>query len=124
MYSNSTDYKLARRLQSMSDHEISDLQRPDKLEMIREKVKRKMHEAYERSSERYNKRARVVRFLPGQEVYRRNTVLSDFAKDRNAKFCKKFLKCRIVRPVGNNMYELETLHGKALGTYHVKDIQI
>lgn len=106
MFSCGSDYKLSRRLMSMSDHQIKDLERPDKFELIREKVKSKMHEVYEKSSARYNKRAQIVKFVPGQEVYRRNTVLSDFAKDRNAKFCKKFLKYRIMKLVGNNMYEL------------------
>jgi len=44
---------------------------------------------------------------PGQEVYRRNFVLSDFGKSFNAKFATKFLKDRVVS--GNNAYEVEDL---------------
>lgn len=109
---------------SISDNELKELNRPEKLEIIRTKVKENLHLAYQKSSERYNKRARIIKFKPGQEVYRRNIVLSDFSKNRNSKFCKKFLKCRIVKPVGENMYELETMQGKSIGIYHVKDIQI
>lgn len=123
MFSSGTDYKLARKLMSMSNHKLKDLDRSDKLEIIRTRVKENLHKAYQKSSERYNKRARVIKFKPGQEVYRRNVVLSDFSKNRNSKFCKKFLKCRIVRPVGENMYELETMQGKPIGVYHVKDIK-
>lgn len=83
-----------------------------------------MTKAYEKSAERYNKRARLVKFIPGQEVYRRNIVQSNFAKNLNSKFCKKFLRCRVVRPVGNNMCELETMDGKGIGVYHVKDIKV
>ncbi|BFF96484.1 uncharacterized protein DMAD_05120 [Drosophila madeirensis] len=52
---------------------------------------------------------------PGQEVYRRNFTLSDFGKSYNAKFARKFLKCRVVRPVGNNAFELVDLAGKPVG---------
>lgn len=124
MYTSGADYKLGRKLQSLSDHEILDLKRDDKMEIIREKIKVNMQKAQERSAERYNRGARVTKFVPGQEVYRRNNILSNFAKNINSKFCKKFLKCRVVRPMGNNMYELETLQGKLLGTYHAKDIRI
>lgn len=124
MFSSGNDYKLARKLSSLCDHEVKKCERADKLEIIRENIKKNMHEAYERSARRYNKRARNVKFVPGQEVYRRNTVLSDFEKNRNSKFCKKFLKCRVTRPVGNNMYELETLQGKTIGVYHAKDIKM
>lgn len=124
MYSSGGEYKLGRKLQSLTDHQITNLDRNDKLEIIRQQIKENMKKAYEKSAERYNKRARKISFVPGQEVYRRNTTLSDFSKNRNAKFCRKFLKCRVVRPVGNNMYELETLQGKSLGPYHVKDIKV
>lgn len=123
MFSSGQDYSLARKLMSMTEHELSGLQRHEKLGLIREKVKQNLHKAYERSSERYNRRARVVKFRPGQEVYRRNIVQSDFSRNVNAKFCKKFLKCRIVKPIGGNMYELENLQGQPIGVYHVKDIK-
>lgn len=124
MYTNGADYRLARRLRSLTDHEIQGIDGTAKMEAIREKIKINMHNAYQRSSARYNQRARVVKFVPGQEVYRRNVVLSDFSKNKNSKFCRKFLKCRIVKPVGNHMYELETMQGRKIGVYHVKDIKV
>lgn len=113
MFSSGHDYKLARKLSSLCDHELKELERSDKLAIIREKIKSNIHESYEKSAQRYNKRARNVRFVPGQEVYRRNTILSDFEKGRNSKFS-----------IGNNMYELETLQGKKIGIFHVKDIKV
>lgn len=76
------------------------------------------------SAKRYNMRARVIKFTPGQEIFRRNYVQSDFSKCFNAKFAKKFTKCRIVRPIGSNMYEIEDLQGRPLGLCHVKDIKV
>lgn len=123
MYTNGSDYKLARKLKSLTDHELSHLARNDKLQLIREKIRANMHDAYEKSAKRYNARARNVKFIPGQEIFRRNHVLSDFGKNFNAKFAKKFLKCRIVKPVGNNMYSIEDLQGRPLGTCHAKDLK-
>lgn len=119
-FSSGSDYKLARKLSSMCDHEIVDMKQNERLESIREKIKRNMHEAFERSARRYNERARNVKLIPGQEVFRRNNVLSDFEKCKSSKFSRKFLKCIILRPVGNNMFELESLQG----IYHVKDIKV
>lgn len=124
MYTSRADYKLGRKLKSLTDHEVVELGRNDKLELMREQIKQNLKVAYDKSAERYNRGARLVRFIPGQEVYRRNTILSNFSKNINAKFCKKFLRCRVAKAVGNNMYELETLQGKPIGTYHVKDIKI
>ena len=75
--------------------------------------------AYETSAKTYNLKARKLKFTPGQEVF----VLSDFKRNINAKFCRKFIKCRIRRVLGNNMYEVETLQGKSLGIVHAKDIK-
>lgn len=124
MFSNGCDYKLARKLGSLTDHEILGLPASEKLEIIRQKIRENMHGAYERTSERYNKRARHAKFVPGQEVFRRNNILSDFEKNRNSKFCRKFIKCRILKPIGNNMYELENMQGKSIGIFHAKDIKV
>lgn len=122
-FTSGSDYKLARRLKSLDDSEFILLEDRDRIRIIREKIKENMHKAYERSSLRYNRGARLVRFIPGQEVFKRNFVLSNFERNINAKFCKKFSKCRILRVLGNNMYELETLSGLPLGVYHSKDIK-
>ena len=95
----------------------------DKLGLIRTKIQTNLQNAYEKSAKYYNKRSRIIKYIPGQEVYKRNYVQSDFAKNINSKFCRKFLKCRVVTPVGQNMYDLETLDGKSLGIWHVKDIK-
>ncbi|XP_036346776.1 uncharacterized protein LOC118756104 [Rhagoletis pomonella] len=122
MFTNGADYALARKLSSLSDNEIFLLDTSDKIRLMREKVKGKLHEAYETNSARYNKRIRAIRFRPGQEVYKRNFVLSDFKNNINSKFCKKFTKCRVRKALGNNVYLLESLAGKSLGAWHAKDI--
>lgn len=123
MFTCGRDYKLARKLKSLSDGELYMLERKDRINLLRDRMKENLHHAYEKSAVRYNRKARVVRFLPGQEVYKRNFVLSSFKDNRNAKFCRKFIKCRISDVLGNNMYKLETLSGESLGDYHAKDIK-
>lgn len=124
LFTNGTDYRLARKLQSLTDHEILNLEKQDKMMILREKIRANLANAYQNSAKRYNERARTIKYTPGQEVYRKNFVLSDFKNNINAKFCRKYLKCRIVKPIGNNMYELESLQGKHLGVFHAKDIKI
>ncbi|KAH8298300.1 hypothetical protein KR059_011902 [Drosophila kikkawai] len=124
MFLHGSSYRLARKLQSMCDHEMAGMPTADKLRVVQEKVRRSLETAYDHSRQRYDQRARVFTAKPGQEVYRRNFVLSDFGKQFNAKFAKKFLKARVVKAVGNNAYELEDLQGRSLGIYHAKDIRI
>ncbi|KAH8236319.1 hypothetical protein KR032_002466 [Drosophila birchii] len=124
MYLHGSCYKLARKLQSMTDHEVATLNTRDKRDIIRERIKEHLHQAYERSSRQYNKRAREFHARPGQEVFRRNFTLSDFGRNYNAKFARKFARCRVVKPVGNNMFELEDLAGKPIGIYHAKDLRL
>ncbi|KAH8241592.1 hypothetical protein KR038_000891 [Drosophila bunnanda] len=118
------DYRLARKLQSLCDHEMAGMPTADKLRAVQEKVRKCLESAYDRSRRRYDQRARVFTARPGQEVYRRNFVLSDFGKQFNAKFAKKFLKARVVKAIGGNAYELEDLDGRSLGVYHAKDIRV
>jgi len=63
---------------------------------------------------RYNLKEREIKYVPGQEVFKRNFGLSEFNRNINAKFCRKYVKCRIVRPVGKSPYELETMQGSRL----------
>lgn len=123
MFTCGADYKLAKKLKALDDTELATMDKIDKIRLIRDKIKGNLHKAYEKSALRYNEGARLVRFKPGQEVYKRNFVLSDFKNNVNAKFCRKFTKCRILKIIGNNMYELESLAGVPLGIYHAKDIK-
>ena len=122
-YSHGSDYNLARKLNSLEDNELRVLDPKDRLELIREKIKQNLNKAYEKGARLYNQRSRIVKFVPGQEVYRRNFVQSNFKENINAKFCNKWVKSRVVKPIGNNMYELEDLQGRNVGVYHVKDIK-
>lgn len=91
-------------------------------EIIRKHLRDKLHQAYLRNEKSYNIRSREVKFILGQEVYRSNFRQSEFRKGCNAQLASKFLKCRVVKPVGNGVYEVEDLQGKALGIFHAKHL--
>ena len=123
MFSSGNDYNLARKLSSLDDSELRLLDPKDRLALIRDKIKQNLDKSYEKSARRYNQRARVVSFVPGQEIYRRNFVQSCFKDNINAKFCHKWVKARVVKPIGNNMYDLEDCQGRNVGIFHVKDLK-
>ncbi|KAH8257630.1 hypothetical protein KR026_001507, partial [Drosophila bipectinata] len=116
-------YQVARRLKALEDNEILCLPSSERMALIRDAVRRNLHGAHETSARVYNRRTRMVRFRPGQEVFRRNFVLSDFGKNFNAKFARKFVRCRIRKPIGDHMYEVENLDGKTAGVFHLKDLR-
>ena len=123
MYLSGTDYKIGRALNSLTEDVSIKLNEPDKIQLIRTQIQESLKKAYEKGSKLYNIRSRTIKYIPGQEVYKRIYRQSDFTKNFNAKFCRKFTKCRVVKPVGQNLYELETPDGKSLGVWHAKDIK-
>ncbi|XP_075167674.1 uncharacterized protein LOC142239794 [Haematobia irritans] len=123
MVTHGSIYRLARKLDCMKDPEFSALPKASHLELVRKEVGKRLEKSYRDRARRYNVRARKIKFIPGQKVFRRNHQLSDFSKNINAKMNKKYLKCRIVKPVGNCLHEIEDLKGKSLGVYHAKDLK-
>lgn len=119
-----SSYNLLRKLGTLRDPSIEILAPIEHRNLQHERVRenlRKAHEAHERT---YNRSVRTVNFKPGQEVFRRNFVQSNFEKNINAKLAKKFLKCRVTRKVGTALYELEDLKGKPIPLrYHAKDLR-
>lgn len=117
-------HRLMRELESLPESEIEVLAPPDFRALVSERVKTNLEAAYRRHEKSYNVRSRTVNFSPGQEVYRRNFQLSNFAQGQNAKLGKQWLKARIVQRLGNAMYHLEDMNGKRLKLpYHAKDLK-
>nr|XP_041630603.1 uncharacterized protein LOC121502050 [Drosophila kikkawai] len=123
MFSSGADYQLARKLRALEDNELEGLEPGDRMALLRDTMRRNLHEAHETSARYFDRRTRAVTFNPGQEAFRRNHVLSDFGRCFNAKFARKFLRCRIRRPIGNHMYEVEDTNGKLAGVFHVRDLK-
>lgn len=118
-------YRLLRELQALPGQDIEVLPPPEFRLLLQEKVKKNLDAAYLRHEKAYNLRgARAIAFQPGQEVFRRNFHLSNFAKCHNAKLGKQWLKSRVIRRIGSSMYELVDISGKKVNLpYHAKDLK-
>lgn len=117
-------YRLLRELEALPESDIDVLPETEFRLLVEERVRKSLDAAYERHRSAYNSRSRNITFVPGQEIYRRNFQLSNFAKGVNAKLGKQWSKARIVRQIGNSMYELEDLSGKGISLpYHAKDLK-
>lgn len=123
MVGHGSFYRIAQGLKALGDPETDVIPNSAKMEIIRRKIRENLHKAYERNQKTYNMRCREVKFVPGQEVFRRNFQQSDFKNNFNAKLARKFMKCRIVRPIGNSLYEIEDMQGRPLGTYHAQNLK-
>ena len=123
MVTHASAYEIAKRLNILSDGDINILSKDSKLQLIRNTMKKKLDQAYQKNVQNYNKRCRDVSFKIGQELFRRNFVQSDFKRGINAKLCKPWLKCRVRKLIGKSMYEIENLKGDFIGTYHAKDLK-
>lgn len=122
MVTHASEYGLLRKLQAFeSDIEIVDSN--DMAQLVGESVRKNLDKAHEKAVRIYNTRSKEVEFTPGQEVFRRNSAQSNFEKGFNAKFARKFIKCRIRKRLGHARYELEDLQGKLIGVFHAKDIK-
>lgn len=122
MIQHASLYRVLKDLNAVCDTEITVAHKIEKQATLREKIKSNLEKAYENAKKTYNTRGKVRNFKEGQEVLRRNFVLSNSSKKFNKKFAKKFQKCRVRKTVANNLYELEKPNGEYLGVYHAKDL--
>lgn len=119
-----SNYELLKQLRSLPTDDLSILPPPDFQNVLCDQIRQRLSDSHENHERVYNTRTRFVSYIPGQEVYRRNFVQSDFKKMFNAKLAKKFVKCRIVRKIGNVMYEVEDMQGNLIAMkYHAKDLR-
>lgn len=121
MITHAKSYELLRNIESLAEGE--DIQHSDKLRIIRDKVNENLEKAYKSYQKSYNLRSRPIEYKVGDEVYRRNFVLSKKSDNFNAKLAPKFLRCRIDNRIGNCYYEISDMQGKKIGTYHAKDLK-
>lgn len=89
----------------------------ENLRRVREKVKKNLDIAYEKSKKRYDLRSRDVQFKVGEIVWKKNTEQSSKEKQVTAKFMPLYVKCRVKSKIGNSSYELEDMQGKNLGIF-------
>lgn len=122
--SHGSTHRLLRELETLPEPDIEVLPPAEFRQIVGNRVMQNLEAAYDRHGKAYNARSREVSFRIGQEVYRRNFLVSNFAKGQNAKLGKQWVKARVVRKLGTAMYELEDMGGNILKLpYHAKDIK-
>lgn len=124
MVQHGSQYEILKRLHCLNEEIKIDNPINDKIQLLHNNIKNNFVIAHKQYEMKYNLRSKPITFQVGQEIFKRNFILSDKNKRLNSKFCKKFTKCRIRSIVGLNRYELENLNGsKTLGVYHAKDLR-
>lgn len=116
------DHILLKKLDLLNEPSVK-LSNDDHLQSIRMNLRKHIKEAFEKNQQRYNLRARIQTYSPGQIVFRRNFAQSNLEKSFNSKFAPVFVKARVKEKLGNHYYILENTEGKLMGTYHGKDIR-
>lgn len=122
MIEHSSVYKLLRQLNTDTEPDEQVIPFDYQRQLLREKLVERIEKAHDRYAKEYNLRAKNRSFKIGQEVLKRNIVLSKAGERFCKKFAPQFVKCRVKSIVGGNLYELEKLNGESLGTFHAKDI--
>jgi hypothetical protein len=62
---------------------------------------------------------------PGQLVQKKNFILSSSLQKVAGSLAPKFGgPFRVVKALSDQVYELETMAGKAMGKWHVKDLKV
>lgn len=87
------------------------------------KVRNNLKKAYESSRAQYNRRTVSKVFAADDMVWRKNFVLSDASKNFTAKFAPRYQKCRVIRKIGSNSYELADMNGKRIGVWNACDLK-
>lgn len=90
----------------------------ERREKIIQLVKSNLRKSYETSKQRYDKRARQIRYNIGDEIWVRTRVLSNAVKGIISKFSPQYRKCRINDKKGTNSYEIADMNGKIIGIYN------
>ncbi|KAH8320322.1 hypothetical protein KR067_013067, partial [Drosophila pandora] len=121
MLNHGQDFKLLRNLNLLSEGSAR-LPRADEFQQIRSNIDKYVSKAYERNKRSYDLRCRPQTFEVGQNVIKRNFLLSKAAENFNAKLAPVGMRARIKKKLGQSCYLLEDKNGKEIGKYHAKDI--
>ncbi|GLV37427.1 hypothetical protein CBL_10607 [Carabus blaptoides fortunei] len=87
-------------------------------------VQLRIQRAYEKSAARYNLGTRPLELQFRQLVWKCNFSLSDAAAYYSVKLGPKYIECRILKRISQNLYQLcRNEDDKIIGNWHIKDIK-
>lgn len=90
---------------------------------IYEEVRKRLHKSYIQSKQRYDFRKRDVKYHVGDQVWKKNYVLSKAVDGFAAKLAPRYIPCTISKVLSNLVYRLVDRDGNNLGDWHVSDIK-
>lgn len=113
-----------RILSSDDSMEASHKSRLSKLSHLKEICKKNLENAFKNQAQRYNLRRRENNFLIGQQVLRRNHVLSSAADYVAKKLSPKFEGPYVITgKEGRNIFNISDQNKKLVGRAHAKDLK-
>lgn len=86
-------------------------------------VQENLSKAYENSKRRFDLRRKPHSFIVGENVWRRNLVLSDASKHFAANLAPKYTLCKIKKVRSKVVYELENLDGSDAAVWHIEKLK-
>lgn len=89
-------------------------------QVLREKVQKRINEAREKYTKRYDLRTRTIEYKVGDIVFRENTILSDASKYISKKLAPKRIKCEITQKTGTNTYKLRDCDSGKEAIFHAQ----
>lgn len=88
---------------------------------VHAEVLENLQRAHQRSRNYYDERTTPLTFIVGEEVWRRQRHLSNAGNQFSAKLAPRYLKCRIMRQLGTDTYEVQDPGGPVM-KYHANDL--
>lgn len=107
MITSGSTYSLIRRLNLLDDRSLK-FNRQVSFEIMQKQTADQMRIKHNENEKRYNLRSRMVSFVEGQEVYRRNFKQSCFQTGYNVKFGPTFVKSRVRKKMGTRIMSWKT----------------
>lgn len=112
MCTSGSDY----RTREDPDKQVVD--HPGKMAKVRHWVKTNLRKTHARNKKRYDLRSRDISYKIGDTVWVKNRVLSSAIKGIAGKLVPKYRKCKILRKIGSNSYEVSDAKGKSSGIFN------
>lgn len=94
-----------------------------KLPLLYNDIKDRLHKAYKNSCRQYNLRKRDVRYKVGDIVWKKVYSLSKAGEYYSKKLAAKYMPCVVVK-ASPPTYQLKDFTGKGLGCWHSKDLKL
>lgn len=107
MVANGRNYDLLRKLDNLSDEDVTVLNRHDKLLQLKDKAYDYSVKAQNQHTKAYNLKSKAKTFEKDQIVYNRNFFQSSKSKKFSSKLAPKFTKCKVLTKLSSFLYDLE-----------------